>query len=89
MLNIPLRLLDCLGFDILSCFLVVLTDLVVVEGLRFGGGGGSGAGFKTGEERNADGDGIVMVSILTGSYPDTSTLAQMETVDAVPLACGW
>jgi hypothetical protein len=39
----------------------------VVEGLRFGGGGGSGAGFKTGEERNADGDGIDIVSIVAAS----------------------
>jgi hypothetical protein len=83
--NVPLRLLDCLGLETPFCFFVGLADLVVVEGLRFGGGGGSGAGFKTGEERKADGDGIVMVSILTASVWDTSTRAQSETVDVMPL----
>jgi hypothetical protein len=83
--NLPLRLLDCLGFDIPSCFFVIFAGLAVVEGLRFGGGGGSGAGFKTGEERNADGDGIDIVSIVTASYTDTSTPAPTESVDAAPL----
>lgn len=41
-------------------------------GLRFGGGG-SGAGLITGEERKAVGEGIVIVSILTVSYTGTST----------------
>jgi len=48
------------------CFFGVLAGLGAVEGLRFGGGG-IGAGFNTGEERKADGDGIVIVSILTVS----------------------
>lgn len=82
MSNIPLRLLDCLGFDIPFCFFAVLADLGVAVGLRFGGGGGSGAGFNTGEERKADGDGIVIVSILTVSYRDTSTLVRRVTVMA-------
>lgn len=63
----PLRLLDCLGFTIPAGFFAVTAGLVVVEGLRLGvggGGGGSGAGLRTGEERKADGDGIVIVSIL-------------------------
>jgi hypothetical protein len=76
MCNVPLRLLDCLGLDIPFCFFAVLVDLGVAVGLRFGGGGGSGAGFTTGEERKADGDGIVIVSILTISYRDTSTIAR-------------
>lgn len=48
-----------------------------MEGLRFGGGGGSGAGFKTGEARKAVGDGMVIVSIVTASYTGekTSTFA--------------
>ena len=51
-----------------------LADLLVL-GLRcFGRGGGSGAGFITGEERKTEGDGIVMVSILTASLADTLTL---------------
>ena len=64
--HIPLRLLDCLGFNMPFCFFGVLAGLGAVEGLRFGGGG-IGAGFNTGEERKADGDGIVIVSILTVS----------------------
>jgi hypothetical protein len=58
-----------LGFDMPFCFLAVFADLVVVVGLRFegGGGGGFGAGFMTGEDRKADGDGIVMVSIFRNS----------------------
>jgi hypothetical protein len=67
LLNIPLRLLDCLGFEMPFCFFGVLAGLGAVDGLRFGGEGAFGAGFKTGEERNADGDGIVIVSILTTS----------------------
>lgn len=47
------------------CVFAVLAGLGAVEGLRFGGEEGFGAAFKTGEERNADGDGIVIVSILT------------------------
>ncbi len=46
-------------------FFCLLAGLRAVDGLRFGGEEGFGAGFKTGEERNADGDGIVIVSILT------------------------
>lgn len=38
----------------------------------FGGGGGSGAGFRTGEDRKAVGDGITIVSILI-SYKYTKT----------------
>jgi hypothetical protein len=61
--------LDCLGFAIPFCFLAVFADFVVVVDFRFGagGGGGFGAGFVTGEDRNADGDGIVMVSIFRNS----------------------
>ena len=83
--NVPLRLLDCLGFDMPFCFLGVLADLGAVEGLRFGGGGGSGAGLITGDERNADGDGIVIVSILTASCRDALALAQTETLYAILL----
>lgn len=65
----PLRLLDCLGFVIPFCFFVVFAGFVVVVDFRFGGGGGGGfgAGFITGEDRKADGDGIVMVSIFRNS----------------------
>lgn len=70
----PLRLLDCLGFvtpvEVLDgpedCFAVVglcFCDVVLVEG-------GSLADWTTGEDRNADGDGIVIVSILNQSYVD-------------------
>lgn len=39
-------------------------------GLRLGGGG-SGAGLRTGEFKKADGDGITMVSIVTTFYIET------------------
>jgi hypothetical protein len=88
MCNVPLRLLDCLGLDIAFCFFAVLVDLGVAVGLRFGGGGGSGAGFTTGEERKAEGDGIVIVSILTISYRDTSTLAR-QVAAIYPVRRSW
>jgi hypothetical protein len=87
--NLPLRLFDCLGFSVPLCFFVALTGFVVVVGLRFGGGGGSGACFNTGEDRKADGDGIVIVSILTASYTDTSTLARAVRLDVIPLGWMW
>ncbi len=68
--NIPLRLLDCLGFTIPVGFLDGAAVFVGGAGLRFGGGG-SGAGFKTGSERNEVGLGIVMVSISITSYTKT------------------
>jgi hypothetical protein len=77
--DVPLRLLDCLGFTIPACFFAEFAAFDVVEGLRFGGGGGSGAGFKTGEDRKAVGDGIVIVSILTISYADPSTVLSRTT----------
>jgi hypothetical protein len=57
----------------------------VVVGLRFGGGGGggSGAGFNTGEDRNAVGDGIVIVSILTISYIGPSTMLEMARANTI------
>ena len=66
------------------CFFVGLADLFVVAGLRFGGGGGSGAGFMTGEERKADGDGIVIVSILTASYTATWTVVETVRLNRIP-----
>lgn len=64
-MNIPLRLLDCLGLVIPVPFLLGLEDLGAVVDFRFGGGGAGGlaAGFMTGELRKAVGDGIVIVSI--------------------------
>jgi hypothetical protein len=57
----------------------------VVVGLRFGGGGGGGfgAGFNTGEDRNAVGDGIVIVSILTVSYIGPSTMLEMARANTI------
>jgi hypothetical protein len=55
----------------------------VVVGLRFGGGGGFGAGFNTGEDRNAVGDGIVIVSILTISYIGPSTMLEMARANTI------
>jgi hypothetical protein len=75
--------LDCLGFTTPFCFFVVLADLFVVEDLRFGGGG-SGAGFMTGEDRKADGDGIVIVSILTASYTATWTILETMMLNIIP-----
>lgn len=60
-----MRLLDCLGFTTPAGFFPPAAVFVEVVGLRFGGGGGSEAGCKTGEDRNAVGDGMVMVSIST------------------------
>jgi hypothetical protein len=83
--DVPLRLLDCLGFTIPVCFFAEL-ELVafgVVLGLRFGGGGGFGAGFNTGEDRNAVGDGIVIVSILTVSYIGPSTSLEMARANTI------
>ena len=58
-----MRLLDCLGLTRLVCFLV---ELAVFVGFGFfgGGGGGFGEGLITGLDRNAVGDGIVIVSIF-------------------------
>lgn len=81
----PLRLFDCLGLTTPFCFFAVAVFFVVVEGLRFlGGGGGSGAGFRTGEERKADGLGIVMVSILIAS--GIEALTSTRTVQSFPQA---
>lgn len=44
---------------------------VVGGGLRLGGRGGSGAGLRTGEFKNAVGDGITIVSILITFYIKT------------------
>lgn len=72
---VPFRLFDCFGFVIpVSFFVVLATFLVDLTVFRFGGGGGSGAGLITGEERKTEGDGIVMVSILITSLDDTLTL---------------
>jgi len=84
-----LRLLDCLGLTIPFCFLTVVTGLVVVVTFRFGGGGGSGAGFNTGDERNAEGDGIVIVSILTVSYTDTSTALEPVMLNTLSRRRSW
>lgn len=83
--DVPLRLLDCLGFTIPACFFAEpeLEAFDVVVGLRFGGGGGFGAGFNTGEDRNADGDGIVIVSILTVSYIGPSTMLEMARANTI------
>ena len=81
LVHIPLRLLDCFGFIIPLCFLVVFVDFVVVVCFRFGGGGGGfGAGFITGEDRKADGDGIVMVSIFRNSCVATSMMLLMVVI---------
>lgn len=47
---------------------------------RLGGGGGSGAGLITGEERKAVGDGIVMVSIVITSCMGAWTRPMLEEV---------
>jgi hypothetical protein len=50
---------------------------VVVVALRLEGGlrgGGFGAGLMTGDERKADGDGIVIVSIFRSSFEETLTM---------------
>jgi hypothetical protein len=62
--RIPFRLLDCLGFTTPDGFFAVTVLFVVVCVLRLGRGGGSGAGLRTGDERKAVGEGIVIVSIL-------------------------
>lgn len=71
--DLPLRLFDCLGFTIPLCFFGVGLDLWAEAGLRLGGGGGSGAGFRTGEVRKAVGDGMVIVSIVRVSCTDEKT----------------
>lgn len=68
-LSLPFRLFDCLGLLIpFSFFEDWEVDGLEVDCFLFlGGGGGSGAGLRTGEERNADGEGIVIVSISKNS----------------------
>lgn len=58
----------------------------MLDGLRFGGGG-SGAGLmsSSGEARKEVGDGIVIVSILTAPYRETSTTAAVLLVDEMSL----
>jgi len=77
--NIPLRLLDCLGFAIPFCALGAFADFGVVVFFRFEGGGGgdgcgagagAGAGLITGELKKTDGEGIVIVSISSISGDD-------------------
>jgi hypothetical protein len=73
--DIPLRLLDCLGlttpvlfFDVLAGGLgaVGFAFLVVAEGWIL-------ADWITGEDRKADGEGIVIVSIMSATHVGTST----------------
>ena len=61
---------------------LAFAGLVVVADFRFWGGGGGGfaAGFRTGEDRKADGDGIVMVSIVRDSCGETSMMLWMVEV---------
>lgn len=73
-MDIPLRLLDCLGLIIPFDFLVVPAEVLVVVDLRFCGGGGGGldsADSSTGDDKKADGEGIVIVSILMALYRET------------------
>lgn len=77
--DLPLRLLDCLGFTIPFCFFAVFAGFVAGVVFRFGGGG-FGAGFITGEDRKADGDGIVMVSIVRESCVETSMMLLLPLV---------
>lgn len=66
-MNIPLRLLDCLGFvPPLDAFGTFASCFALVD-LHFGGAvvGGGFAGWITGDDKKADGDGIVIVSILS------------------------
>jgi len=70
----PLRLFDCLGLTIPAFFFAGAAGLGRAVAFRFAGGG-SGAGLRTGEARKAVGDGIVMVSIVTASYRETSTVS--------------
>ncbi len=89
--DVPLRLLDCLGFAMPLCFFSALADLVVAVDLRFRDGaegcGGFGAGFRTGEERKTDGDGIVMVSIVRNSCVEASMMLAMGCRET--MSCGW
>jgi hypothetical protein len=65
----PLRLLDCLGFVTPADVFEATEDCFAVVSLRFGGvglvGGGSLADWANGEDRKTEGDGIVIVSILS------------------------
>jgi hypothetical protein len=69
--DIPLRILDCLGLTIPVFFFGAAVEDLGRGGLRFGTGGGSGAGLMTGEDRKAVGDGMVMVSIVITSCTGT------------------
>jgi hypothetical protein len=67
--------LDCFGFVTPAGVLEVLEEGFAVVGLRFCDAvlveGGSLADWTTGEDRKADGDGMVIVSILSQYYVDT------------------
>jgi hypothetical protein len=71
----PLRLLDCFGFVTPEGVLEAPEDCLAVVDLRFCDvillEGGSLADWTTGEDRKADGDGMVIVSILSQSNVDT------------------
>lgn len=59
-----MRLLDCLGLLPSSCLLWVAEVLIGDVDLGFAScGGGLEAGLRTGLDRKAEGDGMVMVSI--------------------------
>jgi hypothetical protein len=63
-----------LGLTIPVFFFGPVADDLEGGGLRFGTGGGSGAGLMTGEAvRKAVGDGIVIVSIVIAWCTDTWT----------------
>lgn len=85
--DVPLRLLDCLGLMMPVFFFAGAAGLLEAGGLGFFlGGGGSGAG--AGEARNAVGDGIVIVSIVTASCRETSTAPGAVLAGARSLWCG-
>ena len=75
MLCTPLRLLDCLGFVTPADAFEAAEDCFAAVALRFWGaalvGGGSLADWTTGDDRKTEGDGIVMVSILSQSCIET------------------
>jgi hypothetical protein len=79
MLGTPLRLLDCLGFVTPADTFEGAEDCFVAVALRFGGvvlvEGGSLADWTTGEDRKTEGDGILIVSILSQPFVETLKLA--------------
>lgn len=79
-MNIPLRLFDCFGFATPACFFEVLAAGLVEAGFRFAVAcwGGLADGI-TGDDRKADGDGMVIVVSIMAFPPVCTYLNRLKS----------